>query len=164
MDKIEITSLDTPPRLDRELLAFCHEERKRTPGMSLGTGLNMWTSAKQPAVVWDVSSLTTLDLFVAELLPGYPNRLWWFNEIDDGGSIGSHSHHLNHWAAAYHPGQQELGVGGALCFGDSDIEVGFAGGQIITFPGAVFHHVTPYGGENPRVSLSCNLDFEVSSG
>jgi uncharacterized protein (TIGR02466 family) len=105
----------------------------------------------------------------------------WAMVMRDGDYGIPHTHAYSHWATVYYadPGDADQTAhpnSGIITFVDPrngylpipglDMVVGnFAvnaqAGQLLVFPGWLMHYVHVYRGRRPRVSLSCNVTFEV---
>ena len=105
----------------------------------------------------------------------------WAMVMRDGDYGIPHTHADSHWATVYYADAGDADEkthpsSGIITFVDPrngnmpipglDMVVGnFAvnakAGQLLVFPGWLMHYVHVYRGQRPRVSLSCNVTFEV---
>lgn len=102
----------------------------------------------------------------------------WAMVLRRGDYVMVHDHGEAHWSMVYYVDAGdagEEGLSGALAFIDprrggrptpgvelhhSAFTVRPRSGVLIMFPGWLQHHVHPYQGERPRISVSCNLFIE----
>jgi len=105
----------------------------------------------------------------------------WGMVMRDGDYGIPHTHAYSHWATVYYadPGdadQKAHPKSGIIAFTDprngylpipgldmvvANFEVNAQAGQLLIFPGWLMHYVHTYRGRRPRVSLSCNVTFDV---
>jgi uncharacterized protein (TIGR02466 family) len=105
----------------------------------------------------------------------------WAMVMRNGDYTTPHTHADSHWASVYYAdaGDSEETPGsksGAISFVDprmgylpipgldialGNFEVNAKTGQLLVFPGWLMHFVHPYRGRRPRVSLACNVTFEI---
>ena len=77
----------------------------------------------------------------------------WFTRLGPGGSIGSHSHYLNHWGGVLHLTE---GKDLILELEGEEHRVLAVPGSLILFPGDTFHRVDAE--DSMRYSLAMNFD------
>jgi uncharacterized protein (TIGR02466 family) len=105
----------------------------------------------------------------------------WAMVMRNGDYTIPHTHADAHWASVYYAdaGDADATAGsksGAIAFVDprmgylpipgldiarGNFEVEAKTGQLLVFPGWLMHFVHLYRGQRPRVSLACNVTFEV---
>jgi uncharacterized protein (TIGR02466 family) len=105
----------------------------------------------------------------------------WAMVMRHGDYTIAHTHAVNHWAAVYYPDvgdadQKTYPKSGTITFVDprlgfvpvpgldmvvANFEINAKPGQLLMFPGWLMHYVHAYKGLRPRVSIACNVHFEV---
>jgi uncharacterized protein (TIGR02466 family) len=105
----------------------------------------------------------------------------WAMVMRNGNYAIPHAHAGSHWASVYYADAGDANVtpgskSGVIAFVDprlghisipgldiaiGNFEVVAKTGQLLVFPGWLTHFVHPYRGQRPRVSLACNVSFEV---
>jgi uncharacterized protein (TIGR02466 family) len=105
----------------------------------------------------------------------------WAMVMRNGDYTVPHAHADCHWASVYYADAGDAGdaadpKSGRIAFVDprlgylpipglemvlANFEVNPKTGQLLLFPGWLMHYVHAYRGKRPRVSLSCNVTFEV---
>jgi uncharacterized protein (TIGR02466 family) len=108
----------------------------------------------------------------------------WAMVMREGDYTIVHSHAGSHWASVYYAdaGDADESVypdSGEIAFVDprsayaqipgvgigvGNFVVNPKAGQLLLFPGWLMHFVHVYRGQRPRVSLACNVTFEVANG
>lgn len=109
----------------------------------------------------------------------------WFHMTRYGGYIGSHQHPMASWSAVYmvDPGDtaEDVTKGGELTFGNprphcgmyldpgnaylsapfenSNLVFAMKPGEMLIFPSYMVHHVSPYYGKRPRITVAMNCSF-----
>jgi uncharacterized protein (TIGR02466 family) len=109
------------------------------------------------------------------------NIVMWAMVMRDGNYSSPHTHANSHWAVVYYPDAGDVDSGthkksGDIGFLDPrsamlpipglDMTVGEflvkpKTGQMLVFPGWLMHFVHAYHGSRPRVSIACNVTFQV---
>jgi len=129
-------------------------------------------------------SATVLANELGTKLPPLGHRVQaWAMVMRDGNYTIPHDHAEVHWGTVYYAdaGDADLKVhqdSGMIAFIDPrhgsrpmpglDLVGGTflaqpATGRLYVFPGWLMHYVHPYRGTRPRVSISCNVTFEVAT-
>jgi uncharacterized protein (TIGR02466 family) len=114
-------------------------------------------------------------------LKAQPNM--WAMVMRDGHYSSPHTHAGAHWASVYYPDAgdaetKEHPGSGVITFMDPrsgsfpmpglDMTVGEfivspKTGQMLIFPGWLVHYVHPYRGRRPRVSIACNVTYDLGA-
>ena len=115
------------------------------------------------------------------LVPVTAKTTMWAMVMRHGDSSKPHSHADANWASVYYPdvGEDIEKVhpgSGAITFVDprngfnyvpglemavGEFVVNPKAGQLLVFPGWLMHYVSPYKGQRPRVSIACNVFYQI---
>lgn len=164
-----------------ELAAVVREQvlaaSERLPSVTRGEARGGWQSSED-LLEWSPELRQVAELLVeaiSSLRPDAPglHLVAWANVLRAGDFFSPHRHAGSAWSGAWYVDVGD-GPGGRLVLEDPRAGAGVLdsplldpgdgaalalapqSGTLVVFPGWLQHHVTPYAGERPRISLSFN--------